>query len=155
MQVSRIAIIGLCALSLSACMSGGFKKEQGFYAPPPPPVAAAPVPGAQMGSKGAIYQAAQGYAPLVVGNRARTLGDMLTIALIESTSTSKSTTSSTDRDGSIGLVPPTAGPLSDVSMSEMETGAQPTPPGVAAQPGLAAAPRLSPPQSARRASSSR
>ena len=71
MQVFRIAIIGLCGLSLSACMSGGFKKEQGFYAPPPPPVAAAPMPGAQMGSKGSIYQASQGYAPLVVGNRAR------------------------------------------------------------------------------------
>ncbi|MCK0097860.1 flagellar basal body L-ring protein FlgH [Qipengyuania sp. S6317L1] len=124
MQVSRIAIIGLCALSLSACMSGGFKKEQGFYAPPPPPVAAAPVPGAQMGSKGAIYQAAQGYAPLVVGNRARTLGDMLTIALIESTSTSKSTTSSTDRDGSIGLVPPTAGPLSFLNPNSIASSGQ-------------------------------
>ncbi len=112
MQVFRIAILVSCALSLSACLSGGSKREAGFYAPPPPPMAAAPIPGAQMGSNGAIYQASQGYSPLIVGNRARTLGDMLTIALVESTSTSKSTTSSTDRDGSVALIPPTAGPLS-------------------------------------------
>lgn len=111
MQIFRIVIIGLCGLSLAGCMSGGFQREAGFYAPPPPPMAPVQVAGADMGSKGAIYQASQGYSALVVGTRARTLGDMLTITLIESTSTSKSTNSATDRDGSIGLIPPTAGPL--------------------------------------------
>lgn len=111
MQVTKLFILAISTLSLSACLSGGSKRELGYYAPPPPPMASAPVAGSQMGTKGAIYQAAQGYAPLVVGTRARSLGDMLTIALVESTSTSKSTNSSTDRDGSVGLVPPTAGPL--------------------------------------------
>jgi flagellar L-ring protein precursor FlgH len=111
MQVFRILILSLCSLSLSACMSGGFKREMGFYAPPPPPMPPAQLAGADVGTKGAIYQAAQGYSPLVAGTRARTLGDMVTITLVESTSTSKSTTSATDRDGSVGLIPPTAGPL--------------------------------------------
>ncbi|MEM1051686.1 MAG: flagellar basal body L-ring protein FlgH [Pseudomonadota bacterium] len=124
MQAFRILIVAASGLSLSACLAGGFKREAGFYAPPPPPLAAAPIPGAQMGSKGAIYQASQGYAPLVVGTRARTLGDMLTIALIESTSTSKSTTSATDRDGSIGLIPPTAGPLAFLNPNSIASNGQ-------------------------------
>jgi len=124
MQVLRTLIITLCVLCLSACMSGGFKREAGFYAPPPPPMAAAPMPGAQMGTRGAIYQASQGYAPLVVGTRARTLGDMLTITLIESTSTSKSTTSATDRDGSISLIPPTAGPLAFLNPNSIASNGQ-------------------------------
>ncbi|UAB78727.1 flagellar basal body L-ring protein FlgH [Erythrobacter sp. SCSIO 43205] len=124
MQIIKSLVIGAAALSLSACMSGGFKREAGFYAPPPPPMAATPMAGAQMGSKGAIFQASQGYAPLIVGNRARSLGDMLTIALVESTSTSKSTTSSTDRDGSIGLIPPTAGPLSFLNPNSIASNGQ-------------------------------
>jgi flagellar L-ring protein FlgH len=124
MQVFRVLVIGLCALSLSACMSGGFKREGGFYAPPPPPMAPVQVAGAEMGTKGAIYQASQGYSPLVVGTRARTLGDMLTIALIESTSTSKSTNSATDRDGSIGLIPPTAGPLAFLNPNSIASNGQ-------------------------------
>lgn len=124
MQVFRVSIIGLCALSLSACMSGGFKREGGFYAPPPPPTAPVEVAGSQMGTKGAIYQASQGYSPLVVGTRARTLGDMLTITLIESTSTSKSTNSTTDRDGSIGLIPPTAGPLAFLNPNSIASNGQ-------------------------------
>ena len=124
MQVFRIAILGLCSLSLSACLAGGSKREGGFYAPPPPPVAAAPLPGAQMGTKGSIYQASQGYSALVTGTRARTLGDMVTIALVESTSTSKSTNSATDRDGSIGLIPPTAGPLAFLNPNAIASNGQ-------------------------------
>lgn len=124
MQVIKTLIIGVCAVSLSACMSGGFKREAGFYAPPPPPMAPAQVAGADMGTKGAIYQASQGYAPLVVGTRARTLGDMLTITLVESTSTSKSTNSATDRDGSIGLIPPTAGPLAFLNPNSIASNGQ-------------------------------
>ena len=62
-------------------------------------------------SQGAIFQTSQGYAGLVVGNRARRLGDMVTIRLVESTSTSKSTSGQTDRSGGFGIIPPTAGPL--------------------------------------------
>lgn len=124
MQVCRTLIIGLGALSLSACMAGGSKREAGFYAPPPPPMAPAQVAGTDMGTKGAIYQASQGYAALVVGTRARALGDMLTIALVESTSTSKSTNSATDRDGSIALSPPIAGPLSFLNPNAVASNGQ-------------------------------
>ncbi len=106
----RFACAALAALSLSACLGGGGKREIGFTAPPPPPMPA-PATGAQTGSYGAIYQASQGYAPLIVGNRARGLGDMVTIMLVESTSTSKSTTGATDRSGEFALIPPSAGPL--------------------------------------------
>ncbi|WP_298307517.1 flagellar basal body L-ring protein FlgH [uncultured Erythrobacter sp.] len=124
MQVIRFLFLGFCAFCLSACLSGGFKREAGFYAPPPPPMVAHPVAGAPLGTNGAIYQASQGYAPLVVGTRARTLGDMLTITLIESTSTSKSTTSATDREGSISLIPPTAGPLAFLNPNSIASNGQ-------------------------------
>ncbi len=82
------------------------------YAPPPQPVIA----------DGAIFHAANGYAPLTSGQRAAMVGDVLTILLVERTQAVKSSTSSTDRNGSFGLTPPSTGPLSlfnssDVSVS--------------------------------------
>lgn len=108
--ILRIACLAVVAASLSACLGTTTKREAGFTAPPPPPMPAA-IAGAAPENTGAIYQASQGYAPLIVGNRARGLGDMVTILLIESTSTSKSTTGETDRSGGFSLIPPTAGPL--------------------------------------------
>ncbi|MFU7529358.1 flagellar basal body L-ring protein FlgH [Qipengyuania sp. ASV99] len=106
---AKFAFAAMAALSLSACMTGGSQRELGFTAPPPPlPVQVA---GADQRTQGAIFQASQGYSGLVVGNRARALGDMVTILLVESTSTSKSTSSATERSGSFGILPPTAGPL--------------------------------------------
>lgn len=98
------------ALSLSACMGSGAQRELGFAAPPPPP-APAVVPGGNGASQGAIFQVSQGYSGLVTGTRARALGDMVTIRLVENTTTSKSTSSQTQRSGSFGITPPTAGPL--------------------------------------------
>jgi flagellar L-ring protein precursor FlgH len=116
---------------LAGCI-GGEERLAGFTAPPPPgPVAVAP-PAALGGvvptgpitaevsantfalpqeSAGAIFQASQGYAGLVTGNRARGLGDMVTILLVENTSTSKSTSGQTDREGGFSLTPPTTGPF--------------------------------------------
>ena len=81
------------------------------YAPAPPP---AP-------SNGAIFQADHGYAPLTSGQRAGSIGDVLTIVLTERTQGSSSSASGTDRSGTIGLTPPVTGPLaffrpSDVAM---------------------------------------
>jgi flagellar L-ring protein precursor FlgH len=98
------------ALSLSACMGSGAQRELGFTAPPPPPAPVA-IAGGNAASQGAIFQVSQGYSGLVTGTRARALGDMVTIRLVENTTTSKSTSSQTQRSGSFGITPPTAGPL--------------------------------------------
>ena len=68
--------------------------------PPPPPPA-----------NGAIFQAADGYAALYEGWRARRVGDPLTIVLVERTAASKSANSKLDSKGGFGLTPPTTGPL--------------------------------------------
>jgi flagellar L-ring protein precursor FlgH len=106
--IFRFAFVTAAALSLSACLNAGEGRQLGFAAPPPPP-APTVVPGAMDGSQGAIFQASQGYAPLIVGNRARGIGDMVTIMLVESTSTSKSSSGSSDRSSDLSIIPPTAG----------------------------------------------
>lgn len=74
-------------------------------APPPPP------------ANGAIYQGS--FAPLTSGVRASQPGDVLTIVLAERTSASKSNSQTTGRNGAIGLAPPTSGPLSFFSPSDI------------------------------------
>jgi len=63
-------------------------------------------------SSGAIFQAAEGYAPLTSGARAARVGDIITIQLVEATQASKSTAANTSREGEIGLTPPSTGFLS-------------------------------------------
>ena len=109
-NAARMALIAGSTFALSGCLGSVNSREPGFTAPLPPPIAAQ-VPGADMASRGAIYQEARGYSALVTGTRARQLGDLVTIILVESTSTSKSTSGDTARDGSFALIPPTAGPL--------------------------------------------
>lgn len=76
---------------------------------------------------GAIFQPANGYAPLVSGGRAATVGDILTIQLVERTDASKSTSANTDRSGNAGITPPSTGVFSklfsasDVSASAGQT----------------------------------
>jgi flagellar L-ring protein FlgH len=77
-------------------------------APPPAPVQ----------PNGAIFQN-DGYAPLISGNRATRIGDVLTIILAERTNASKSNAANTDRTGDIGLTPPATGPLSAISPSDV------------------------------------
>lgn len=108
MNMIRLLALSAAALSLSACLGSGGKRELGFTAPPPPPPM---METPQTTSQGAIFSAGAGYSGLVVGTRARGLGDMVTILLVESTSTSKSTSGTTQRDGSFALLPPSAGPL--------------------------------------------
>ncbi|MDB5725723.1 MAG: flagellar basal body L-ring protein FlgH, partial [Novosphingobium sp.] len=67
-------------------------------------------------------QPAAGYAPLTSGARASSVGDILTVVLVERTQATKSATQGTDRNGAIGLTPPATGPFalfagSDVNMS--------------------------------------
>lgn len=69
-------------------------------------------------ANGAIFQGG-GYAPLTSGMRASQPGDILTIVLVERTSATKSNSANTGRDGSIGLTPPSTGPLSFFNSSDV------------------------------------
>ncbi|MFL0672664.1 MAG: flagellar basal body L-ring protein FlgH [Erythrobacter sp.] len=123
MKSSSLAA-ALGALALAGCMGGmeGSGPRPGFASPPPPTapppapppaaLAAASMPDQPAASTGAIFQASQGYVGLHVGARARNIGDMLTIVLVENTTTQKSASGQTGRDGSFGITPPATGPLS-------------------------------------------
>nr|WP_284734753.1 flagellar basal body L-ring protein FlgH [Sphingosinicella terrae] len=79
-------------------------------APPPAP------------ANGAIFQASNGYAPLTSGNRAAAIGDVLTIVLVERMQGTTTNGADTNRDGSLGLTPPTTGPLSFFQPSDVAMG---------------------------------
>lgn len=126
----RTCLAAPLALVLSACMGMGGGPKAGFVAPPPPgglvavPQTQTPLSATPSESAGAIFQASNGYSGLHVGTRARSLGDMVTIVLVESTSTSKSTTGQTDRNGSFALTPPTSGPLSFLNPNALNAAGQ-------------------------------
>ena len=85
---------------------------------------AAPAPPAEPHvADGSIFSAS-GYASLYQGNRARAVGDPLTIVLVESTSTSKSAGSKTQRSGSFGITPPTSGLLSFLNPNALKASGQ-------------------------------
>jgi flagellar L-ring protein precursor FlgH len=133
-MMRRSAIFLLPPL-LTACGGlGGNGPQAGFTAPPPPgavisaatvgdPFAAAPPP-IQPTSAGTIFQIGQGYSGLVTGTRARSLGDMVTIILVEATSTNKSTQGRTNREGSFGITPPASGPLDFLNPEALKAAAE-------------------------------
>lgn len=92
-------------------------KESAFtnVLPTPMPVAEPVQP------NGSIFQVSQGYSALYEGNRARRVGDPLTIVLVEKTAASKSASSSLDSKGSLGIQPPTTGLLSRLFKSSDAT----------------------------------
>jgi len=84
------------------------------YAVPAPPAPA----------NGSIFQVANGYAPLTSGQRAAQVGDVLTVVLTERTNAQATAGTNTQRDGSLGLTPPTTGILSRLfSASDATAGA--------------------------------
>lgn len=140
MMIGRISLLA-APLLLSGCISiGGTGPQPGFTAPPPPgalitaatvgdpfaapAMAVAGAAARPAASTGAIFQSAQGYAGLVTGTRARALGDMVTIVLVEATATNKSTTGRTNREGSFGITPPAAGPLDFLNPDALNAGAE-------------------------------
>lgn len=115
MQTSSSSALALAALlTLAGCGMGGGAGPSPAYRPtlaaPPAPVQPA---------NGAIFQAANGYAPLTSGNRASMVGDLVTIALVERTQAAKSNSAQTDRSGSVSLEPPATGPLSFFDPSDI------------------------------------
>lgn len=88
----------------------------------------APIAGAQTtptadsasrGPGGAIFDATAPYSPLTSGQRASQIGDLLTIVLVERTQGSVTNSGGIDRDGGIGISPPTTGPLSILSATDI------------------------------------
>lgn len=91
---------------------GKKKAKEDFSATLPAQVpAAAP-------ANGGIFQASDGYAALYEGQRARRVGDPLTIVLVERTSASKSASSKLDSGGGFSLTPPTTGALNLFNKSD-------------------------------------
>ena len=73
-------------------------------------------------ANGAIFQASDGYAALHEGNRARRVGDLLTIVLVERTAASKSAGTQLQSNGQFGLTPPSVGPLAVVDPQALRLG---------------------------------
>lgn len=118
----RLAIALGALLLVTGCGMEGGRPQAGFT--PPPPMAL-PEPDTRA-SNGAIFQVNSGYAGLHQGNRARAVGDLVTVILTETITTSKSTSASTDREGSFGITPPTAGPLSFLNPNALNPSANGT-----------------------------
>lgn len=114
-----ITAASLIALAASPADAGRKKRdiERDFYAPTV--VAQPPAPPAN----GSIFQASMGYTPLTSGARATSVGDIITIVLVERTQATKTTSADTARNGSIGLTPPSTGILSKLfSASDVAAG---------------------------------
>jgi flagellar L-ring protein precursor FlgH len=115
--VALVALAGLATApgTAGAQLFGRGKPAEDYSAARP----MAPVPVAATGS---IFQAADGYAALHEGWRARRVGDPLTIVLVERTAATKSAGSKLDSDGGFGIAPPTTGPLSLFDPSDVKIG---------------------------------
>jgi flagellar L-ring protein FlgH len=115
----RVLAALLCAATVLALpahaqfLGIGKKKPQEDYSAAMP----AAVPVAARPANGSIFQADDGYAGLYEGQRARRVGDPLTIVLVEKMSASKSSGSKLDSSGSFGLNPPSTGPISKLLKS--------------------------------------
>ena len=105
---SAIALcLGMAAPAHAQFLGIGKKKVKEDYSVVMPKApAATPQP-----ANGSIFQANQGYAALYEGQRARRVGDPLTIVLVERTSASKSSGTKLDSSGGASITPPTTGPL--------------------------------------------
>lgn len=111
--------LALCFTLCAACssMEGGTPNPGFAAALPPAPAEYAP-------QNGAIFQQTSGYAALHEGNRARHVGDLVTVVLVESLGTSKSTTARTARSGSASITPPSAGILSFLNPDALNASSQ-------------------------------
>lgn len=100
--------LGLVVLLLSSCADEGFGRVATVAATLPSPPVAAPT-----ATTGSLYNAAT-FTGLASDRRARRVGDLLTIHLVERTQARKSATADSSRDGNTALTLPTAPPFSYV-----------------------------------------
>ena len=113
---SRCKIIALALLALPLSAQAGKSKVAA-----PDYGATLPIPAAPAAADGAIFRAEQ-YSPLTSGARASRVGDIITIALVERTTATKSNSATTGRNGNIGLSPPASGPLSLFTPGDINMG---------------------------------
>ena len=99
--MTRLIFLPAAALLVAAFDPPAPGFQPTLSVPAPPPVA-----------NGSIFQAGNGYAPLTSGQRAAQVGDVLTVVLTERTQAAATAGTSTQRNGTVGLTPPTTGILS-------------------------------------------
>lgn len=111
LSIAPVAV--LASLSLAGCGMESGRPQAGFEAalPPAPPVYAP--------ENGAIFQASHGYAALYEGTRARRVGDLVTVVLVENVNSIKATNASTSRDGNAGIDLPSTGPFALLAPSDL------------------------------------
>lgn len=100
--------VGLLMMALAGCADEGFGRAPGIAATLPVPPAPPLTP-----QTGSLYNAAT-FASLASDRRARRVGDLLTVRLVERTQARKSATADASRDGSTKLTLPTSPPFSYV-----------------------------------------
>ena len=112
------AVLAMTGLAGVTPLHAKSKPPAGFEPalPAPPPMPRVP--------DGAILNLAAGYAPLTQGNRARLVGDPLSIVLVEETTTAKSAAGKTQRKGDLSITPPSAGLLSFLKPDALKAGSQ-------------------------------
>ncbi len=93
------------ALLLPACADEGFGRVPGVAATLPPPASAESV------ATGSLYNPAS-FTGLTSDRRARRVGDLLTIRLVERTQARKSATADSNREGNTSVTLPDAPPFS-------------------------------------------
>ena len=113
----RRAVVLMLGLALAAPAHARKKERDPAFAPalPAPPIA-------PLHPNGAIFQVANGYAPLTAGVRAAEVGDLITITLVERTLAVKSATQTADRSGNIAITPPVTGPLDFIKKTDVSLG---------------------------------
>jgi flagellar L-ring protein FlgH len=114
---TRLPLITLALLAVPG-IAAAKRPAPGFGPTLPQPVAPPPASG------GSIFNINAGYAALVEGNRAKQIGDTLTILLVEQTTTSKTVGTKTDRSGGISLTPPSQGPFAFASPEDLKASGQ-------------------------------
>ncbi len=112
---SALAALTACAFAAQPVDAKLFGKKQpveDFTVTLPTPPAAPPA------ANGSIFQVSEGYAALHEGTRARRVGDLVTIVLVERTSASKSAGTNLDSGGGFSITPPTTGALNLFNQSD-------------------------------------
>lgn len=111
-KLSNLAVLVLALVPTSVHAKDKVAPDAFAVSVPMPPPAAP--------TNGAIFQG--GYVPLTSGGRAGAVGDIITIQLVERTAATKSNAANMQRNGDIGLTPPSTGPLSLFNPSDVAMG---------------------------------